>query len=82
MKALEPIQVIATESGGPYAFRTRLGWCIVGPIMNGNNKDSISCRRVAVRDASTSQVALHHFLNKGFHQRHHSERNIKDDAKK
>ena len=61
MKALEPIQVIATESGGPYAFRTRLGWCIVGPIMNGNNKDSISCRRVAVRDASASQVALHHF---------------------
>ena len=61
MKALELVQVIASESGGPYAYRTGLGWCIVGPIMNGDNKDSISCHWVAVRDASTSQVESHHF---------------------
>ena len=29
--------------------------------MKGNNKDSISCHWVAVREASTSQVASHHF---------------------
>ena len=61
MKALEPMQVIASENGSPYACRTRLGWCIVGPIMNGDNKDSISCHRVADRDLSTSQMSLHHF---------------------
>ena len=56
MKALEPMQLIASENGGPYAYKTRLGWCIIGPIMNGDNKDSISCHWVP-----TSQVALHHF---------------------
>ena len=64
MKALKPMQLIVSESGGPYAYRTRLGWCIVGPIMNGNNKDSISCHQVAVRDASTPQVASRHFGRK------------------
>ena len=39
MKALEPMQVIASENGGPYSYRTRLGWCIVRQIMNGDNKD-------------------------------------------
>ena len=36
MKTLEPMQVIASENGGPYVYITRLGWCIVGPIMNGD----------------------------------------------
>ena len=58
---LESMQVTASESGGPYAYGTRLGWCIIGPIMNGDNKDSISCHQVTVRDASESQVASHHF---------------------
>ena len=31
-KALEPIQVLPGRNGGPYAFRTRLGWCVVGPV--------------------------------------------------
>ena len=63
-ESLRTMQVIASESGGPYVYRTRLGWCIVGPIMNGDKKDSISCHRVTVRDASTSQLASHHFLIK------------------
>ena len=29
--------------------------------MSGDNKDSISCHQVAVRDASMSQVISHHF---------------------
>ena len=31
VKALEPRELIASKNGGPYAFRTLLGWCIVGP---------------------------------------------------
>ena len=53
MEAFEPIQVIASESGGLYAYRTRLGWCIGGPIMNGDINSSISCHQVTVTDAST-----------------------------
>ena len=32
MKALEPTKIIHSEGGGPYAYKTRLGWCVVGPI--------------------------------------------------
>ena len=31
-KALEPLEVIPSKYGGPCAFRTLLGWCIVGPV--------------------------------------------------
>ena len=31
-KALEPNKIIPRRNGGPYAFRTILGWCIVGPV--------------------------------------------------
>lgn len=36
-KALEPMQVISSEGQGPFAQRTRLGWCVVGAggIKNG-----------------------------------------------
>ena len=30
MKVLEPRKII--HWGGPYAYKTRLGWCVVGPI--------------------------------------------------
>ena len=61
MKALEAMQVIVSENGSPSAYRTRLRWCIIGPIINGDNNNSIICHRVAVRDASTSQVTIRHF---------------------
>jgi len=31
-KALEPMQVIQSRNGGPYAYHSRLGWCVAGPI--------------------------------------------------
>ena len=47
-KLIEPIRVIPSENKGPYAFETKLGWCIVGPL----NSDSLafSCHRVSVKD--------------------------------
>ena len=60
-KVLEQVQIVASESGDHYAYRPRLGWCIIGPIINDHSKGSVSCYRVAVRNASTSQVAPHHF---------------------
>ncbi|XP_066911620.1 uncharacterized protein [Clytia hemisphaerica] len=31
-KALEPLKVIPSRGEGPYAFQSRLGWCVVGPL--------------------------------------------------
>ena len=35
-KALEPLNIIPSCDSGPYAFQTRLGWCIVEPVGGGN----------------------------------------------
>ena len=32
VKALERLEFIASKNNGPYAYKTALGWCIVGPI--------------------------------------------------
>ena len=62
MKTLWKIQlIIPSDSGGPYGYRTRLGWCIVGPIMGRNSKGPASCHQAAVRDSSTSQEVSSHF---------------------
>ena len=34
-KALEPNKIIPSRNGGPYAFKTILGWCVVGPVQKG-----------------------------------------------
>ena len=70
MKALEPIQVIASKKVDPYDYRTRMRWGIVETVMNRDSKGPISCHWVVVRDASTWHVAF--FCYEGFHQRHKS----------
>ena len=50
MKALRPIKIILSEGGGPYVYKTRLGWCVVGPINCISKGIAASCNRVAVRD--------------------------------
>ena len=42
-KALEPLDVIRSESNGPYAYRTSLGWCVVGPIASECENSEIKC---------------------------------------
>ena len=32
VKALEPAKFIHSEGGGPHAYKSRLGWCVVEPI--------------------------------------------------
>ena len=59
-KALEPEKVISSQNGGPYAFKTMLGWCIVGTV-NAYRDNKIECHRTAVYEADTKQVARHHF---------------------
>lgn len=65
-KALEPVDVLPSQDGGPYAYRTILGWCIVGPIKSeGKNNYSIkSCHKIAVNDIGNNGIAKHHFESK------------------
>ena len=47
--------------GGPFAFRSQLGWCVVGPCTRQSTAQ-ISCNRIQVRDVCTNQVAAHEFV--------------------
>ena len=61
-RALEPVQAIASRDGGPYAMKTVLGWCIVGPIAQINSRNgSLTCNRIAVREAGSNNIADHYF---------------------
>ena len=55
-------EVIASNNGGPYAYQTCLGWCIVGPISNMAGQDSVGCHCIAVQDAISSKIAHQQFV--------------------
>ena len=59
-KALEPIEILHSRNGGPYAFKTRLGWCVVGPV-NRTKGNKVSCNQIAVNQADTKEVGRHFF---------------------
>ena len=58
-RAMELLEVIPSKNGGPYAFRTLLGWCIVGPVSAGGNDASVARNRVAVQDLTSKAIAPH-----------------------
>ena len=49
-RALEPHQVIQGRNGGPFAMKTKLGWCVGGPMVSSTNK--LGCHRVGVQPAN------------------------------
>ena len=57
MKALEPTRIIHSEGGGPYAYKAKLDWCVVGPINCASKGITTSCNRVTVRNAASSKLA-------------------------
>ena len=38
LKALESLEVIAIEGDRHHAVRSRLGWCVVGPLPEGKDE--------------------------------------------
>ena len=60
-KALEPLEVIPSEQGGPYAFKTLLRWCIVGAIGETTFATTVACSRISVQDKLSKNVAPHFF---------------------
>ena len=62
MKALEPVKITANQDGEPYAYKAKLDWCIVGPIVSNKNGEALRCHRIAVKDAITGKLLSHHFV--------------------
>ena len=61
MKALEPVETIASQNRGCYAYNTKLGQCIVGPIVSNKNGEALRCIRIAVK-AITGKLLSHHLV--------------------
>ena len=54
VRALEPREVV-------YAFKTPLGWCVVGPMINQTKASKFSCNRIMFRSADTVNPESHYF---------------------
>ena len=54
-RALEPLCVIQSQGGGPYATKTKLGWCVTGPMGSQANQRPINCNRVNVKSNDSSR---------------------------
>ena len=52
--------MIPSQGNGPYAIRTGLGSCVIGPIDMKDGK-TISCNQIAVTEASSGGTASYHF---------------------
>ena len=59
--ALEPREIISSQHGGPYAFKTLLGWCVVGPMSNQNKVEKFGCNRIMVTSVDTMKAKNHFF---------------------
>ena len=57
-KALKPTEIFQSRNSGLYAFRTRLGLCVVRAL-NGNSKNYVSCNKIVVRQADTKELGNH-----------------------
>ena len=58
---MDPQEVIPSKDGGPFAYKSPLGWCVVGPLVKDAKKGSISCNRIVVQDVTYGKMASHHF---------------------
>ena len=61
VKALEPYELTASKKGRPYAFRTLLGWYIVGPMYSQNKSENLSCNKIMVKSVVTGLPSNHYF---------------------
>ena len=61
-KALEPMDILASANGGPYALKTFAGWAIVGPLhMTNTEQQKVDCNRIAAFEVGSEKLLGHHF---------------------
>ena len=61
VRTLEPREVVSSQNRGPYAFKTVLGWCIVGPMINQTKGGKFCCNKIILASADTVKLARHYF---------------------
>ena len=65
-EALEPLEVINSQDcGGPFAFRTRLGWVTCGPAYE-NEMPEVKVNKVTVNKVNVEEM-LENLYNQEFH---------------
>ena len=61
-KALEPMDILASANGGPYALKTFAGWAIVGPLhMTSSQQQKVDCNRIAAFEVGSEKLLGHNF---------------------
>ena len=55
------MEVIPSDQGGPYAFKTLFGWCIAGTSGETTFGTTVACSRISVQVNVSRNVALHLF---------------------
>ena len=58
LPAVEPVRIISSKNGGPYAFQTKLGWGVVGPL-NPKKSGSLACNKIMVRETLHNSSSTH-----------------------
>ena len=59
--ALEPRKVISSQKGAPYAFKTLLGQCVVGFLIDQIKAGKFSCNRIMLTSADRVKPGRHYF---------------------
>ena len=62
VSALEPREVISNQNRGPYEFKTLLGMCFVGPMINQTKAGKFGCNRIMYTLAETVKPENHYFI--------------------
>ena len=60
-KALEPMDILASATGGPYALKTFAGWAMVGPLhMTNTGQQKVDCNRIAAFEVGSEKLLGQH----------------------
>ena len=60
VEAFQLLEVIPSQQDGPYGYRTILGYCVVGSILD-KKPDAVSCNRIAALQAENGSIEKHYF---------------------
>ena len=57
-KAQEPVEVVSSQGNGPYATRTRLGWCVSAASQDEEGSRKIKCNRIRVVETRVRDTSI------------------------
>jgi len=63
LRTLEPLDVLASQDGGPFAIKAFAGRAIIGPLYMSNKElPMVNCNRVATKEVGSGRHLDHHFM--------------------